>query len=105
MSLYNILVVLLAAIIIAWLSHTKYVVAQEPNSVHCAVTLGMLCLLATVLFVAFCIYSRAFGTLVLSFCRVTRVRRFFSVRTWSRADAAGLIECLGAALKKLGIDN
>ena len=31
--------------------------------------------------------------------------RFFSVQAPSRADAAGLIECLGGALKKLGIDD
>ena len=31
--------------------------------------------------------------------------RFFSVQAPSRADAAGLIECIGGALKKLGIDN
>ena len=31
--------------------------------------------------------------------------RFFSVQAPSRADAAGLIECLGSALKKLGIDD
>ena len=31
--------------------------------------------------------------------------RFFSVQAPSRADAAWLIECLGDALKKLGIDD
>ena len=31
--------------------------------------------------------------------------RFFSVQAPSRADATGLIECLGGVLKKLGIDD
>ena len=31
--------------------------------------------------------------------------RFFTVQVPSRADTAGLIECLGSALKKLGIDD